>query len=80
MDGECSPSLKMLKEIETQWMRSALHQLSNISPNSCFANGEHSPLPLSMSTKKAAIYMGSASYVAHPLTRFQHLTSFSPYL
>jgi hypothetical protein len=24
--------------------------------------------------------MGSAPYVAHPLTKFQHLASFSPYL
>jgi hypothetical protein len=79
-DGECSPSLQMLMGKETQWMGSALHHPGHISPKSCSPDGEHSLLPLSMSTKKVALQMGSAPYVACPITRFQQLTSFSPYL
>jgi hypothetical protein len=43
-------------------------------------DGEHSPSCQPYQFQKAALQMGSASYVARPLTGFQHLTSFSPYL
>jgi hypothetical protein len=68
------------KEMETQWMESPLHHPSHISPKSCSANEERSPLLLFMSTKKVTLQMGSAPYVAHLLIGFQHLASFSPYM
>jgi hypothetical protein len=55
MDGECSPSLEMLKEVEIQWMRSASHHASHINFKSYSTNGERSPLPFSMLTKKVAL-------------------------
>jgi hypothetical protein len=55
MDGECSPSLEMLKEVEIQWMGSALHHANHISSKSYFTDGEQSPLPLLMSTKKIVL-------------------------
>jgi hypothetical protein len=76
MDGKCPPSLEMFKELKIQWMGSAPHCPSHITPKSCFTDGEHSLLPLPMSTKNAALQMGSAPYVACPLTGFQHLAYF----
>jgi hypothetical protein len=67
MDRECSPPLEMLKKMEIQWMRSALHYLGHVS---CSIGGECSPLPLSMSTKKEVLQIGSAPYVGRPLIRF----------
>jgi hypothetical protein len=80
MDGECSPSLKMLKEMEIQWMGSAPHRPGNVNPKSSSIDRERSPLPLPMPTKKVVLKMGSTSCVTHLLTRFQHLASFSPRL
>jgi hypothetical protein len=80
MDGECYPSTKMLKKMEIKWMGSALHRPNYINLKSCFADEECSPLPLSISTKKAVLYMMSASFVARPLIRVQHLVSFTPNL
>jgi hypothetical protein len=55
MDGEYSPSLRYLK----RWKYSgwgALPITPTISvPKSYTIDGEHSPLPLSMSTKKVAL-------------------------
>jgi hypothetical protein len=45
----------MLKEVEIEWMGSAPHHANHISIKSCLADGERSPLPLPMSTKKAAL-------------------------
>jgi hypothetical protein len=69
-----------IKEVEIQWMGSSPHCFNHITPKSYFIDGGRSPLPLPMSTKRIALHMGSAPYVACPLTRFQHLVSFSPYL
>jgi hypothetical protein len=52
MDGECSPSLNMLKEMEIQWMESVSHCFDDVSSKSCSIHGECFPLPLLMSTKK----------------------------
>jgi hypothetical protein len=40
--------------VEIQRMESAPHHTNHISAKSCLADGERSPLPLPMSTKKAA--------------------------
>jgi hypothetical protein len=44
--------------------------LPHVNPKSCSIDGERSPLPLPMSTKKAALQMENTPYVAHPLTKF----------
>ena len=54
--------------------------LAILVSKSCFVDGQRFPLPLRMSTKKVALEMESAPYVARPLIGFQHLASFSPYL
>jgi hypothetical protein len=42
MNGECFPSLEMLKEVEIQWMGNAPHHASHISSKSCSADGRSS--------------------------------------
>jgi hypothetical protein len=80
MNGKYFPSLRCSR----RWKYSGWGAVSitpTISvPKNCFADRERSPLPLSMSTKKAAQGMKSTPYVARPLTEFQHLASFSSYL
>jgi hypothetical protein len=46
MDAEHSASSEMLKEMEIQRIGSAFHCLNHITLKSCFADGEHFPLPL----------------------------------
>ena len=41
-----------VKDVEIQWMGSALHRPSHINPRRCSIDGKRSPLPLLMSTKK----------------------------
>jgi hypothetical protein len=54
MDGEYSPSLRCLRWKYSGW--GALPITPAISvPKSCFVDGERSPLPLPMSTQKAAL-------------------------
>jgi hypothetical protein len=48
------PIIEMLKEVEIQWM-STPHHANHFSAKSCSADEKHSPLPLPMSTKKAAL-------------------------
>jgi hypothetical protein len=39
MEGEYSPSLEMLKEVEIQWMGSAPHHANHINSKNCSADG-----------------------------------------
>jgi hypothetical protein len=41
--------------VEIDFMGSAPHHANHISAKSCSVDGERSPLPLSMSTKKTAL-------------------------
>jgi hypothetical protein len=49
------PIIEMLKEVEIEWMGSAPQNATQIVVKSCSADGERSPLPLPMSTKKTAL-------------------------